>query len=416
MNSNSGQKENSNSGQRANSNSGQREFLNVLQRENNSNISNSQIIADIQNVSNQINCVLGNPENNSLEGLNEIEPNLQDLVERVRQRVIEIDRNVNEAVVIDAEINQARIEELHTKILKALDDTLAAENYDTEKVKMLMTAVLYLSKAQIFTTKNINTTISILKRFYTALCSGVAWLDPDTNRVIALIEAGISMVLITNQVTPWLSPFLKARHIINTVGVGLLMIDASKRCVQTGSKLSVDVYDAVSPLIVKAGNVIKPACKYVADCTLSGYTNFKNNTRTGRAISRGTQRVFKSSSKMLKKAKKNAKKTAKIAKAAANEVVTGVDRMGRGAVRMVLNPKQTFVKAYNLCKNIVDELSSPTCKIVGLETGQKSSSKHSSSSVASSAASIASEEAQEIIENVFRPNARELLNSAMHPM
>ena len=275
---------------------------------------------------------------------------------------------------------------------------------------------MYSTKALIRITKNKELITSYLQKYYTALCSTAAYIDPDANRVIAIIEAGISMSLISNQATSWLSPFLAARPIINSLGIGFLMVDASKRCIQTGKKLSTTIKDAVSPLVVKTGNKLMPVCKTMENCTLTAASSFITNTRTGRAIDRGTQRVFKSSSKMVRKVKKNIKRTVKNVRAVKNEVTTGVDRMGRNMVRMAFHPKQALVSAYNFCRNMVISLSSPTCRVVGLETGIKSSSKKSSSSVASSASSIASEEAKEIIENVFSPNASELLDSAYHPM
>jgi len=92
--------------------------------------------------------------------------------------------------------------------------------------------------------------------------------------------------------------------------------------------------------------------------------------------------------------------------------------MGRGAVRMVFNPRHTLWGAYSLCKKIVNSLSSDTCGVVGLETGIRSSPKKSSSSVsASSSASVASEEAAELIDHVLHPDARELMSETdMHLM
>jgi len=322
---------------------------------------NYQALNDIFTVNN-------NNNNNSNISNNEID----DMLNRLRIRTNELNGLVSN-------INQDQIENLREDLdssLQRLTQTAGNERQAVEALSMLGTVTeLYVKYFE-----NKNKIKSVLSNYYANLCAIGTYLNPDVNRVIATIEAGISLSLMTNQVFPFMRPFSSATQVFSTLTIAALVADMTYRYNNAGCRLYGSVTNAVQPLI---DNVV-PLCKVVANSACSTATKFMQNTRTGRAIRRRGNKALKT----LKQVRENVRQRKEAANRAFSESISSLsssaDKALRGTVRAVTQPIQTISNAISFCRGALTGLSRNECSVVNANISPSSSSSSSSSSSVSS--------------------------------
>lgn len=232
---------------------------------------------------------------------------------------------------------------------------------------------------------------SHLSRYYANLCAVGTYLNPDVNRVVATIEAGASLALISNQVLPFMRPFGAATPFLSTLAVGALVADMGIRRHTSGGSLR----SVVEPLIEK----VVPLCSVVAN----GVCNTLDNTRTGRYIKRKGKRTVKKFKKGIEKAKQLGRDISEGTSSLASSAASWADRTGRRTLRAAFDPVNTIGNAINFCKDTLRSLSEPHSRVV-IPADSRSSSVSSNSS-------IASDVREELMENnPFTMSRKEVLD------
>ncbi len=351
---------------------------------------NYQALNDIFAINNN-----NNNNNNSNISNNEIE----DMLNRLRIRTNELNNlnfNINQD---NQELYQNNLRQIRNLIedinlsLEKLTEIAGNERQSVEALSMLSSVtVLYLKYFQ-----KKNEAKSVLSKYYANLCAIGTYLNPDVNRVIATIEAGISLALITNQALPFMRPFNAAPQIFTTLTVGALIADMTHRYNNAGCKLSElsgNVRDAVQPLIQNA----VPLCNLVANSVCSTTNRFLKNTSSGRFVARRVKKMYKT----LKQIRENAKNRREKIK---QGVITGVkefdrsaDKFGRRTLRAVTDPVGTLSGAISYCRSAITGLSSMNCSVVNNE--RKPSSSSSLSTLSSRLSNISNRDESNDLFNV----------------